>query len=110
MKKEIYRSFDGMLDVDNPDGYIIYSIGDDMLEVESISVRPDVVLDRFRVPSVVLPEYDFGNLLKLGELAIETGDGVYSRGQTFYNGKWYSGDTITAIQKKNDDLNWQNYV
>ena len=110
MKKEIYRTFDGMLDVDNTDGYIIYSIGDDMLEVESISVRPDVVTDRFRVPSNLLPESDFGNLLKLGELAIETGDGVYTRGQTFYNGKWYSGATITEIQKKNDDLNWKLYV
>ena len=35
--KEIYRSFDGKLDVDNQSGYIVYE-GNGFYEIESFSV------------------------------------------------------------------------
>lgn len=108
--KEIYRSFAGKLSPDNTDGYIIYDAGSGLLEIESVSVRPDVAKSRIRVPAELLPASAFADVARIGELTIDADNGCYSRGQTFFRGKWFSGDKIAEIQRANRDQNWKKYV
>lgn len=46
--KEIYRSFEGKLDVENQEGYIVYE-GNGFYEVRNISVWSDKTDGSFRV-------------------------------------------------------------
>ena len=108
--KEIYRSFDGNLSPENTDGYIIYEIAGGLLEIESLSVRPDTIDARFRIPRELLPESDYGDLAKIGELEADAWNGCYRRGQVFFKGKWYSGEMIDKIQQDAGDNYWQRHI
>lgn len=108
--KEIYRSFEGKLSPENPEGHIIYAIGDDLLEIETASAVKGTVTTRIRVPQALLPESDYNNLERLGELAADCSNGCYKRGQIFFKGRWYSSEMISKIQQANRDNYWQKYV
>ncbi len=101
--KEIYRSFDGKLDVDNQSGYIVYE-GNGFYEIESFSVwRSGSKRVRLKAP------VDWTDLAAIGEATLGVEHGVVE-GQAFYKGKWYGTETINRIQNKYGDYSWQAYV
>ena len=108
-KKEVYRSFDKLLGVDNQTGYIIYELKD-FYEVEFLSVWSDAKESKVRIRKEFLQESDFSNLEKIGDLqmGIENGCGDY--GQCYFNDKWYGYDTIRKIQIKHEDPSWKRHV
>lgn len=108
--KELYRSFEGKLNVENQTGYIIYATSNGLLEIEELSVLPDAKTHRYRIPADLLPETDYANVEKIGALTADLWFGLYENGQIFFNGKWFSGKTISRIQQKNRDKFWQRYV
>ena len=108
--KELYKSFEGKLGVENQNGYIIYEADNSLLEIEELSIRQDIKKYRYRVPATLLPKADFANIQKIGELQADIWNGCYENGQIFFKGKWYSGKKIAEIQQKNQDQNWQKYV
>lgn len=58
-KTELYRSFDGLLNVDTREGYIIYDNGTkDTYTVEWLNVDQDVADIKIRVPKESLPAFD----------------------------------------------------
>jgi len=58
-KTELYRSFDGLLNVDTREGYIIYDNGTkDTYAVEWLNVDQDVADIKIRVPKESLPDFD----------------------------------------------------
>lgn len=110
--KEIYRSFDGKLNVDQQDGYILYSTDDGgaLIEYEGLSVWQDVRTERARIPADHLPPEQYGDTERIGELVADCWCGNLAAGQIYFCGKWWSGDKIREIQRKNNDLQWQRYV
>ena len=109
MKKEIYRSFEGFLNIDNQSGYIIYDTNE-FYEVEFLNVCSDTKTDRVRIRKNLLRKEDFGNLLKIGELQYDIENGRADYGQCYYKDKWYGYKMICKIQKENKDGNWKKYV
>ena len=105
---ELYRSFEGKLNVETQHGYIIYD-NKETYEIEWVSIE-SVSSHRCRIPKTLLTEEDFPDIEKIAELDYEIGNGVYKNGQTFYKNKWYSGTTITDIQNSNKDNNWKKYI
>lgn len=109
MKKEVYRSFEGMLNVETQVGYIIYELSD-LYEIELLSVWSEDSTVRFRVPKSLLPADKFGDEALIGELNLAADDGVYDDAQTMWHSKWYKGSTIRKIQESNRDYYWRRYV
>lgn len=105
-EKEVYRSFEGKLGVDNRTGYIIYELND-YYEIEILNVWSDVEDVRFRVVKDDLPDFD--NADRIDKLLFEIEHGARA-GQIFFRGKWYSQDTINKIQCTNKDHDWKRYV
>jgi len=109
MKKEVYRSFEGKLNVDVQKGYIITEL-DGFYEIEFLTVWSDIGDSRIRIRKEFLSENDFANLEKITELMIDVEDGRADCGQCFYKGKWYGYDTICKIQETNKSYDWKNFV
>lgn len=110
-KEEIYRSFEGFLNVDQQCGYILYSISDGaMIEYEWLSVWQDASTERARFPAKLLPPSEYSNGALLGELVVNCMDGVIEGGQYFHKDRWWSAETIHKIQNVNQDYCWQRYV
>lgn len=110
-KKEIYRSFEGKLDCDNQEGYILYSANDgNTIVYEGLSVWKDVNTDLAMFPARLLPPEDYDNDDKICEILEDCRCGSLPDGHIYYRGKWWSGKQITAIQQRNNDLYWQKYV
>lgn len=109
--RELYRSFEGKLSVDQQDGYILYSINDGALvEYNSLSVWQDQRSERAHIPAALLRPEDYGNSDKIGGLVVDCWFGNLPDGQIYFRGKWWTGKAIRAIQAKHNDNNWQRYV
>lgn len=107
--KEIYRSFEGKLNVGNQTGYIIYELND-FYQIEFLSVWSDAKEDKVRIRKALLKEADFSNLEKIGDLQMDIENGCGDYGQCYFNEKWYGFETICKIQDKHDDNNWKRHV
>ena len=109
--KEVYRSFEGKLDVDNQTGTIVYD-GCEYWQFESLSVWQGAQKSLYRISKAVLKESEFEDDEKIGEIIVNISNGNYEdkNMQEFYNGKWYSSPTIRKIQNDNQDYNWEKYV
>ncbi len=108
-KKEVYRSFEGKLGVDNQSGYIITET-DSFYEIEFLSVCQGHGNHRIKIRKEYLPEKYFADLGKIGELEHYIINGQDDIGQVFYKNKWYGYDTINNIQRVHHDSNWRRYV
>jgi len=100
---EIYRSFEGKLDVENQSGFTVYKT-ENNYQVEAHSVHQDQMEIGFRFP-IADPEPDWKSF-DVGEKydAIDKGR---EPGQIRYKSGWYSP---RAIMDKNKDYNWRKYV
>lgn len=103
---EVYRSFAEKLGVENQSGYIIYE-SKEFYQIEFVTVWSDVKESKVRIPKDT--KFDFENIERIGELQFDIENGV-REGQAYYNGKWYSMETINKIQDKRQDYNWKRYV
>ncbi len=106
MKKEVYSSFEGKLNVDCQNGYIITEIKD-FYEVEFLSVWQDIPDKKVRIRKKFLPECDFENYEKICDLTRYIEDGLGDYGQCWYNGKWYGYDLVCKIREKYQVNNWK---
>jgi hypothetical protein len=105
--KEVYRSFDGKLDINNQYGYIVYDL-EKYYEIQFLSVdSPNA--GKIRIKKEYMPD-DFSDEEKIAELQTSIEDGCTDAGQCFYRGKWYSFDKISKIQAQNQDYNWKKFV
>lgn len=108
--KEIYRSFEGKLNAENQEGYIIYEL-DNMYQIEFLSVWSGK--DRyFRISKDFLKQEDFFDFVKLIEFENDIINGRYEYDdmQVNYNNKWYTGNAISKIQASTGDHNWRRHV
>ena len=108
--QEIYCSFDGKLDLDNQSGYVIYSLGNGLLQIEFLSINRDVKDEKYRLPDNLLRVSDLDNAEKLISLCLEVSNGNISGAQYFYKGKWWSPESIMKVQKEHCDNNWKKYI
>ena len=107
--KEIYRSFEGKLNVNNQSGYIIED-GNDFYQISFLSIQDDQKDDKIRVSKEI--KFDFTDVDKIAEIALDIENGCYDseKCQVLYDGKWYSGKTINKIQNANKDYRWKRYI
>lgn len=109
--KELYRSFEGNLGVEQQEGYILYSInGGALIEYEGLSVWQDSRTERARIPTEYLPPKQYSNAERIGDLIMDCWAGNFPSGQIYFRGKWWSGEKIRAIQSRKNDMQWQKYV
>ena len=104
--KEVYRSFEGKLNVDQREGYVVYDCGD-VYEIHHIKVDMDVRGSKYRIYKEDLP--DLTDNVKIAEIELEICDGI-RRGAIFYRWKWYDQELISKIQGANADMNWRRYA
>lgn len=103
MKKEVYKSFTGRLDLDNQSGYIVYET-DEYYRIESISLGADT--------SLTLVEKQYFDLNKvsdieyIGSVLIDVDHGCIP-GKVYFKHKWHSPGEIMESHK---DHNWKKYV
>lgn len=109
--QEVYRSFEGKLDVGNQRGYIIYD-GVTFYEIHFISVWSDEKDHKVRIPKTLINAADFSDREKLDVIGFQIENGAFDseNAQTFYKGKWYSGVLINKIQRARQDHNWKKYI
>lgn len=105
--QEIYRSFEGKLDVDCQDGYIILELKE-RYQIEWLSIWWKT--NKIRVRKDLLPVEDFGNASKISELFTDISHGCLKGCMYYYKNSWYSYEKILEIQRKNQSNNWQAYV
>ena len=105
--QEIYRSFEGKVNVDCQDGYIILELKE-RYQIEWLSVWGKT--QKIRVKKDLLPVEDFGNEKKISELFYDIEHGCLEGCSYRYRGTWYSYEKILEIQRKNQSNNWQAYV
>lgn len=109
MKEVLYKSFDGKLDSNTQNGYIIYDCkSKNTYEIEFLSISNET--EKFRIPKILLSETEFSDTIKLLHLYFNADKGAYENAQTWYKNKWYSGKTIQAIQYDREDYSWKKYV
>lgn len=106
--KEVYRSFDRKLDVDRQSGYTITDTGN-FYEVVFISVWSSAP-GRVRIRKDAITPDDFADGEKLARIQLDIESGASDAGLAYWNGKWYSQDTIRAIQAAHQDAQWKKYV
>lgn len=104
--KEVFRSFEGKLNLDNRTGYIIYD-HDDFYEVHFLNIDLDIDDSKIRIPKSV--EFEFDDLDKISGIQTDIENGC-RKGQVFYNGKWYNQESINKIQKSHNDYSWRKYL
>lgn len=61
--KELYRSFEGKLDLGTQSGYIIYDTGGDTYQIDFLNIENGN--DRCRVPKTLLSETEFDDPCKI---------------------------------------------
>ena len=86
MSKEFYRIFEGKLDVDCRDVYIILELKD-FWEIRFLTV--DGSDDMVRIRKEFLSENDFSNRDKINDLYVSIYFNWGDFGQCWFNGKWY---------------------
>lgn len=104
--KEIYRSFEGRLNVEQRWGYIVYDCGD-VYEVDALYVDVNDGDWKVRIYKEDFP--DLTDFQKICEIAGEIKDGL-KRGAVFYRNKWYNQELINKIQDKTGNPFWKRYV
>ena len=104
--KEIYRSFEGKLDAEKSEGYVVYDCGD-KYELHFLSAYDDVNKSKIRIFKDDLP--DVADIDRIGEIYLKINEGAM-RGDTFYKNKWYSMELINKIQEDKKDYNWRKYI
>lgn len=108
-KVEVYSSFEGKLDVDQQEGYVLY-LTENFIEYNWLSVWQDDQTSRARFPIGALPEESYGDRDKVWNLVAQCWDGTLPGGQIMYKGKWWSDTTIRKIQDAHQDMTWQKYA
>ena len=88
--QEIYRSFEGKLNVDCQDGYIILELKE-RYQIEWLSIWGKT--NKIRVRKDLLPVEE-----------------CLKGCMYYYKNSWYSYEKILEIQRKNQSNNWQAYV
>lgn len=99
--KEIYRSFEGKLNVENQNGYIVYELKE-MYEIHELSVWGNGA-NKFRVQKNDFDLNRINELLYIGEL-YESVDCGRIDGQIYYKDKWRSPQ---KIMDKNKTYKWR---
>lgn len=84
--KEVYRSFEEKLNVDNQSGYIIYET-EDFCQVEFLSVWSDQEDIKVRIRKGFLTEVDFTDPDKIISLQMDIENGCGDYGRCFFNDK-----------------------
>ena len=79
--QEIYRSFEGKLDVDCQDGYIILELKE-RYQIEWLSIWGKT--NKIRVRKDLLPVEDFGNASKISELFTDISHGCLKGCMYYY--------------------------
>lgn len=105
--KEIYRSFDGVLEL-GESGYRVVELND-YYEINETNTRANIPDVNFRVAKDEAAGVDWSDLAKIGELEIGVKDGKIP-GQYMAKGKWYSTDLIHKIQNDHKDYNWTKFI
>ena len=107
--KEIYRSFEGKLDAEKREGYVVYDYGQkyEIHFVSAYSSTSDVNDTRVRIYKEDLP--DITDLDKITELMLKINDGSM-RGEAFYKHEWYRQQYINKLQEVHQDYNWRKYI
>ena len=101
--KELYRSFEGLLNIDNPSGYVVYELKE-WYQVDFLNVYCDVADSKVRFAKDYAPDH-WGNAKAIAELD----DAVFCGripGQMYYRGK---GRTPRKIMDSNGDYIWTRY-
>lgn len=106
--KEVYRSFDGLLNAETAQGYIIYEISD-FYEIHFHSVYANSKSEKYRVAKDSLDQKDFSDICKISEIIVDIKNGC-RKGQVYYKNKWYSQELINKIQYSHKDYEWKKYV
>lgn len=107
--KEVYRSFEGRIGVDQQEGYIIYDI-EGYWQIEELSAWQSGNKPRYRIGKEHLRPCDFGNRSKITELEADAELGVRDNMQYYYKDKWWTTQTIRKIQSTQQDQHWQKYA
>lgn len=102
--KEIYRSFEGKLNVENQEGYIVYE-GNEFYEIHYISVWTDREDWKCRINR----KMNWEDIQAVLDEVYDVENGA-AEGQAFYKGKWYSSKLIRKIMNDHEDFCWQKYV
>lgn len=106
--KEIYRTFEGKLDVQNQFGTILYVTGTNKIMAESLSAWSDIKTSRYRFPES--EKYNRNSPEKimedLGEIEYDIENGRIE-GEVFYNNKWVCPQKIMDAHKT---YKWRQYV
>ena len=106
--KEVYRSFEGMLDMDNQNGYVIYELKN-FFEIHFLNIESNSD-SKVRIRKELLPEEDFGNSKKITSLTIDIENGAADYGQCWWHDKWYGYEAIDKIIRQHDDYCWKRFV
>lgn len=104
--QEIYRSFEGKLDMSNQSGYIVYQIenGKYGYQIESLSIDSEKQEPKIRIMAADAPK-DWTDLTAIGEL-IDAVDCGRIPGQMIYKEHWI---TPRNIMDDRQDYNWKKY-
>lgn len=110
MKKEIWRSFEGKLGVENQYGWIVYET-EKYYDIESLSVWNDTQTRHTRIAKEEINEEIYKDMIKLTDAEEMVRNGIME-GQYYSTktNKWYKTETIKKIQEKNNDKEWQKYI
>ena len=104
--KEIYRSFDAPLGVNDSAGYIILE-NETLYEVVCYSCY-SAGTTRFRVPKDLIPEFtDVSRIMGLMDYASQ---GEIEGSQFFHHGRWYKAETIERIKRAHLSSRWTQFV
>ena len=95
MATEVYRSFEGFLSHENPEGFIVREFPSSY-EVEYCSIDPEVICPRFRFPKSELPaSIDWKSSDEwLTQMYLNIDHGHVEGATVLYKGKWYSPKKI----------------
>ena len=107
--KEVYKSFEGSLGIENQSGYIIGET-EKFYQIDFLNIDMNVRKSSVQICKEFLPVEDFGNLEKITELVFDIENGRRNVGRCLYKNRWYGYDAICSIQEKHHDYNWKKYV
>lgn len=103
MKKEIYKSFDGKLDLDHQYGYIIYET-DDYYRIESLSLGSETSLTLVEKQHIDLDKVS--DIEYIGSILVDVDHGCIP-GKVYFKHRWHSP---REIMESHNDYNWKKYI
>lgn len=102
--KEVYRSFEGKLGVENQCGYIVYE-GENMYQIEFVNVFA-THSHKFRVQKKYFDINKAKDMMYFGELEADVEYGRID-GQVLYKNQWFSPQ---KMMEKYRDYNWKRHI